>query len=131
MLCGIHYFITKLKTKINVIILSRFNQPTGYGYYRTISFAPELLNAVADPVVPCSGSHKQNTTTFGQEYALENAPFEALDCLFSGEHAPDSSRANNRLAVPTVVCENYCKKSAPQRLSIPRSATEMIQYVTI
>ena len=25
MICGIHYFITKLKTKIDVIILSRFN----------------------------------------------------------------------------------------------------------
>ena len=33
--------------------------------------APELLNAVADPGVPRSGSHKQKTTTFKQKYALE------------------------------------------------------------
>ena len=96
----------------------------GYEYYRTI-FATELLNSVADPQVPRSGPHKQKTTTFRHEYALECA-IGSLGLFFSGGACPDSSRANNRLAVPTVVCKNYCKTSAPHRLSIPRSATGMM-----
>ena len=85
---------------------------------------------MADPEVPRSGPHKQKTTTFGHEFICSRMHHLKPWIILSEGSSPDSSRANNRLAVPTVVCKNYCKTSAPLRLPIPGSATGMMDKVS-